>query len=916
MFNFHSHSIASERTVSNFMAKKKKIKLKSKPKKSKALVFFAAAFFILLVGGILALYAGYKYYTRDLPDFTVITGYKPRLKSEVYSADGTLIAEFAAERRKIIRYENIPTHVRNAFIAIEDHRFFEHEGVDIKSIMAAMLENIQEGDWVRGASTITQQVIKNIILTPERTVTRKIKEAILAHRIENNLSKEEILFLYLNHIYLGDGTYGVEEASQNYFGKSAKDINIAEAALLAGLPKKPEYFSPRKHLNRALERQKTVLSKMSGGGFITEDERLEAERTEIEIKPKLRVNSKLAPYFAEHVRRYLEKTVGTEEFINGGYTVFTTLDVDLNLEAQWAVKRGLLDLESRRGRKVVVKNLSSDAQIKKYIDSEKIDDIKAGEEYRAVITSIKKNGAPGDKESVLYTAEIALGDKKGELRYAVSPTLGKPVPGLNSPYTETYAPADGYTGLSLVTKNLNKGDVIKVKAIESSEGEYDYVLNYEPETQAALVAMDTGGNIRALVGGFDYRTSQFNRTVQAVRQPGSAFKPVVYSAAIDKGYTETSVLYDMPVVIKDWAPQNYDGNYLGAIVLRSALAKSRNLATVRLMLDIDPKYVVSYAKNFGFETKFNPYPSLALGGADVKVMEMVKAYNVFANEGKLVEPVFILRIYDRNGRIIEDNTGGQFVSKEESLKADREAKRLSIIRALAEKKGRDSDNVGSDSEYLEEDELSDSEGFASDPSEYKFFNPAEFLELVRSGSVDFLSGGEEKQTLSPETAYIMSDLLQAVIKEGTGRRAARLTSKAPLGGKTGTTNEYTDAWFVGFSPRITTAVWVGRDDHKTIGKKEAGSRAALPIWIDFMEDALEKYPGGEFKRPSRIKTVSTPYGNLPYSIDSLRENVLDSLRDRVMIDSGEFGSDPGYVPSDYGLPKNETETEIDFLLRR
>ncbi len=923
MFNFHSHSIASERTASNLMAKKKKVKFKSKPRKSKALMFFIAAFFILLVAGILALYAGYKYYTRDLPDFTVVTGYKPRLKSEVYSADGTLIGEFAAERRKIIRYENIPTHVRNAFIAVEDRRFFEHEGVDVKSIIAAMFENIQEGDWVRGASTITQQVIKNIILTPERTLTRKIKEAILAHRIENNLSKEEILFLYLNHIYLADGAHGIEVASQNYFGKSAKDINLAEAALLAGLPQKPEYYSPRNHPERALERQKTVLRRMMEGGFITEDERVEAESFEIDIKPRLRVNSKLAPYFVEHVRRYLENTVGTEEFINGGYTVFTTLDVDLNLEAQWAVKRGLVDLESRRGRRVVVKNLSNDTQVKKYLSAQNIVDIKAGDEYKAVVTSITKNeqseikdDKSQDEAAVLYTAEIAIGDIKGELRYAVSPKLGKPVPGLSSPYTEKYVPADGYRGLSLVTKNLKKGDVIKIKAMESSGGEYEYVLNYAPETQAALVAMDTGGNIRALVGGFDYRSSQFNRTVQAVRQPGSAFKPIVYSAAIDKGYTETSVLYDMPIVIKDWAPQNYDGNYLGAIVLRTALAKSRNLATIRLMLDIDPKYVVSYAKNFGFETKFNPYPSLALGGADVKVMEMVKAYNVFANEGKLVEPVFILRIYDRNGRIVEDNTGGQFVSKEESLKADREAKRLNIIRALAKKKGRDPDQAKFDSEFLEENELSDSEGFASDSSEYKFFNPAEFLELVRSGSVDFLSGGEEKQTLSPETAYIMSDLLQAVIKEGTGRRAARLTSKAPLGGKTGTTNEYTDAWFVGFSPRITTAVWVGRDDHKPIGKKEAGSRAALPIWIDFMEEALEKYPGGKFKKPSRIKTVSTPYGNVPYSIDSLRENVLDSLRDRVMIDSGEFGTDPGYVPSDYGLPKNETETEIDFLLRR
>ena len=885
------------------MATKQNKKLKSKPKKSKFLLYFVL-FCILFIGaGVLMLYAGYIYYTKDLPDLSVVTGYKPKLVTEVYSSNGTLIGEFAAERRKIVRYENIPPHVRNAFIAVEDKRFFEHEGVDLKSIIGAMLENIQEGDWVRGASTITQQVIKNVILTPERTVSRKIKEAILAHKIENNLSKEEILFLYLNHIYLADGTYGVETASQNYFGKPAKDINIAEAALIAGLPKKPEYFSPRKHLDRALQRQKLVLRKMVESGFITEDEREEAIDYEIIVVPRKSLNYKVAPYFVEHVRKHLENKVGTESFLNGGYKIFTTLDLELNNEAKWAVKRGVLDIESRHGRKVVSKQLKNKGLINKFRDNENVQIIEPGTIYDGVVTKVKKIKKTEAEGLQIYSADIGVGADSGILKYTVTTPLGK---GLNNTWDT------GLKGVSISPVELKVGDVISVKATNSIDDVNYFSLYIHPLVQAALISMDTNGHILAMIGGFDFRTSQFNRTTQALRQPGSAFKPIVYSAALDKGYSETSIVYDMPVVIKDWAPQNYDGKYKGAIVLRHALAKSRNLATVRVMLEIDPAYVVDYSKNFGFTSKLNPYPSLALGGSDLRMIEMVKAYNVFASGGKLVEPQFILRMYDRNGRIIEDNTGGTFVSKEETLKAQREERRLDIIRQLAKEKGRDTD---SDLESLKEDILLDTNDFFGD-SGYTFLTPNEFLDLIREGPVDFGSMESSKQTLNPETAFIMTDLLEAVIKEGTGVRAQRLSKLAPLGGKTGTTNDFTDAWFVGFSPKLTTAVWVGRDDHKSLGKKEAGSRAALPIWIDFMEEALAKYPEGKFKRPSSIQVVSTPYGDIPYSVESLRKNVLDSIRNNVMIEGREYEMPSNTFPDDYSLPNNDSETDIGFILNR
>jgi len=896
------------------MAKKKKVKFKSKPKKSKFLAFLLVAFLFLSASGVLALYGAYLYYSRDLPNFRAITGYKPKLITEVYSSDGTLVAEFAAERRKLIAYEDIPPHVRDAFIAVEDRRFFEHEGVDIKSILGAVMENIQEGDWVRGASTITQQVIKNIILTPERTLSRKIKEAILAHRIENNLSKEEILYLYLNHIYLADGTYGIEAASMNYFGKSAKDIDLAEAALLAGLPKKPEYYSPRKHPGRALERQKLVLSKMEEADFITRDQRFDAIDRKIEIVPRRRVNSDLAPYFVEHVRRYLQDKVGVKDFVNGGYTVFTTLDVDLNLEAQWALKRGVMSLDSRHGHGFVSKHLSGESEIKKFARTQGVKSVEIGGTYDAVITRVTKDDKAKDSDKPLYTAAVKAGGVDGVLKFAVSVPFGKAVPGLPSPYSKKLAPADGYEGTSLAPVELKTGDVVRVEAEKIEDGKYYFSLVYLPVSQAALISMETNGRIRALVGGYDFALSQFNRTTQAMRQPGSSFKPIVYSAAIDKGYSETSILYDMPVVVKDWAPQNYDGSYEGPMVLRRALAKSRNLASIRLILDIDPRYAQKYAtKNFGFTSKLQPYPSLVLGGSDVTVLEMANAFNVFATGGRLVEPQFILRIYDRNGKIIEDNTGGKFMSKEESLKVEREDARLRILKELAEKKGREPLEAP---EYIKEEVLTDKTDISANSDKYAFLTPEEFLGILRDQSVDFTSAGNARETLSPDTAFIMTDLLQAVVKEGTGMRALKLTSLAPLAGKTGTTNDYTDAWFVGFSPKITTAVWVGRDDHKPLGRKEAGSAAALPIWIDYMEDALEKYPGGVFKQPAGIKMVSTPYGNIPYSLESLRDSVIDSIRDRVVIDGKEIENSGMYYPKEYGGTKNnETETEIDFLLK-
>ncbi|MFQ5787378.1 MAG: transglycosylase domain-containing protein, partial [Thermodesulfobacteriota bacterium] len=419
---------------------------------------FSIFLLLLIILPLIVLYYAYWYYSHDLPDLTKITGYNPPLITEVYSSDGKLIGEFATQKRKLISYEETPKHVKDAFLAIEDKRFFQHKGVDFTRIVGALIKNIQEREIVQGASTITQQVTKNLILSPEKSITRKIKEAILAYRMENNLSKEEIFYIYLNHIYLADGTYGIEAASKNYFGKSARDINIAEAALLAGLPKRPEYFSPRKHLDRALERQRLVLKIMEEEKFITKGQRKEAEKYKIQILPKRNKTFEVAPYFVELVRQHLENMVGTKAFINGGFKIFTTLNVDQSLAAQWALRKGILDLESRRGREVVLKHLRNGADIKRFRKSHTIKNIEIGKTYKAVIIDQAKTNIAG-----VYSATAAIGKQEGGFIYAISSPLGTAANGFSFELSEKFAPLNGYDGINLLPIKLKVGDVIKLK---------------------------------------------------------------------------------------------------------------------------------------------------------------------------------------------------------------------------------------------------------------------------------------------------------------------------------------------------------------------------------------------------------------------------------------------------------------------
>ncbi len=813
--------------------------------------FVPAAFAFACLVGVLAVYI---YFSKDLPDLRDLTRYQPRILNEFYSSEGELIAQSGLERRALVNLEDMPAHVVNAFIAVEDRRFYQHSGVDAKSVVRALLQNLITGRIVSGGSTITQQITKNLILGSEKAYSRKIKEAILSYRIERNLSKDEILYLYLNHIYLADGVYGVEMASRNYFGKSAKDINIAEACLLAGIPRRPELYSPRINPSNALKRQKTVINIVHSQDFITDAEKREALAYKIKIIPKREPRGEyIAPYFIEYVRGYLEKKVGRKAYEKGGYKVYTTLDMDLNLVAYRAVRRGIRNTEKRQGRtRFTIARLRTAGKVEKFREQQRQLVFQDGKTYRAVIT------VTGEVDEKTSFATVEVGGEKRKFRYIVDP--------------ERYLPPPD--GIYLLPEKLRPGDVIKVRVSVSGDEVTDVVPLFWPQTQGALIAMDSRGNVISMVGGYDFSLSKFNRAVQAKRQPGSAFKPFLYSAAIDKGYTQTSKLLDVPIIVDDWVPENYDEEYMGSIFFRESLVNSRNLSSIRLIMDVDPGYVARYSRPFGFQSRINPYPSLALGSSEVTLLEVTAAYSVFANSGTYRKPNFILRIYDRNGSLIEDNTGEVYLRYERKLKQSEDSGGWHYQERLApqSREGR-SQFLG----LLAEDQRD-------------FVTAAEFRSFIKKIPIHYFGNTEEfRRVVSPETAYIMTDMMGAVVSEGTAIHANSLNSKTKIAGKTGTTNDYTDAWFIGYSPMVVAGVWVGKDDNTSLGDKESGSLAAVPVWKEFMSGALDKYnERKEFEVPPGIKIRKTPLGQIPFKVKQImsKDEVLRGLR-MIVVESGK-----------------------------
>ncbi|MBN1850710.1 MAG: PBP1A family penicillin-binding protein [Deltaproteobacteria bacterium] len=705
-------------------------------------------------------------WSSNLPYIGSLREYNPSIITEIYSDDDQVIGRFSNEKRIVISLDQVPKHLIHAFVAAEDARFFEHEGVDIQSIFRAFIKNLKAGRAAQGGSTITQQVARDLLLkNAQKTYKRKVREAILSMQIEKNFSKDKILFLYINQPYMGHGAYGVEAAARTYFNKSALELNIAESALLAGLPQAPSKYSPISHFDKAKARQRYVLQRMREEGYISVQQEKDALENEIIIAKKEDNPFEKAPYFTEHIRRYLDQKYGADLLYGGGLKVYTTVNLNMQHAAQAAVTKGLLELDKREGYRGPLQILSGD-QIDEFINESR----KTFFENPIAIHSVVK-GIVTHVDDEKNEVHVALGEDSGILPLMEMNWARKPNP------EEPYYSVD----IKRPSQVLRKGDVILCRIIgkiEDTESPYQWQvsLEQEPEVQGALLAMEMKtGWVKAMVGGRSYSVSQFNRAVQSRRQPGSAFKPLIYAAALDQGMTAASVILDAPYISsldpKDeelWRPRNYKEQFFGPTLFRTALIKSRNVITVKILKEIGISTVISYARQMGIESDLSPDLSLALGSSGLSLLEITTTYSVFGNNGMLVQPIFINRIEDRTGQIIEENQP--------------------IV----------------------------------------------------------------QEAIPEETAYIMTDLLKAVVSEtgGTGWRAKEI--ERPAAGKTGTTNDLRDAWFIGYTPKLLAGVWVGYDDQKPMGSGETGSRAASPIWVYFMADILQSEPVEDFTVPEEV----------------------------------------------------------------
>jgi penicillin-binding protein 1A len=747
------------------------------------------------------------YLSQDLPKINTLKDYRPATVTNVYSDDGRKIGEFYKERRIVIPLEEMPQNLINAFMAAEDSRFMEHPGIDIQSIIRAFIKNFKAGSIVQGGSTITQQVTKSFLLTPERTYKRKLKEALLAYRIEKKFTKQEILYLYLNQIYLGHGAYGVEAASENYFGKHAKDLILAECAMLAGLPQAPSRYSPFRYPDRAKQRQIYTLNRMKEEGMISNLQVTEAIDTKLDIKPRKNWFIERVPCYTEHVRRYVEKKYGADVLYEQGLNIHTAVNIELQKMARAAVKKGLADLDKRTGYRGPLKTISA-LQVEGFCRdvAEKLDGdlLEKGGIYDGVVLAV-------DDENKI--TRVRVGDFHGIIRLATMEWARKP-----DPHVAYYE-----TRVTTPSQVLRTGDVIQVQVINEimEDNAFEFSLYQEPVAQAALLSIEAEtGHVKTMIGGRDFRDSQFNRAYQSRRQPGSAFKPILYAAALDKGYTAASVIIDSPVVFEDterdfvWKPQNYKEKFYGPTLFREALAKSRNVVTIKILQDIGIDYVIDYARRLGITSEINRDLSIALGSSGLSLLELVNAYSVFSNLGYLIEPVFITKIYDRDNTLLESS------------------------------------------------------------------------KLVR------------KKVIDMSTAYIMTSMLESVVKEGTGRRIRAL--KRPVAGKTGTTNNLYDAWFLGYTPRYTTGVWVGLDQEAPLGKGETGSRAASPVWLDYMQQALEGKPVRTFNVPEGIvfAKIDAKTGLLP--IEESEKTIFECFKE-------------GTIPTEHSPKPNAVQGTEDLF---
>ena len=756
---------------------------------------FSKVIIVILTLLLLSVIAGGGYVAflvAKLPKVDRLTDYKPPVVSQVFGDDGRLVGEFFLERRIVVPVSKMPRKLIQAFVAAEDASFYSHKGIDYFGIIRAAFKNLVSMKKKEGASTITQQVTKTMLLTPEKKISRKIKEAILAKRMEDRLSKDEILYLYLNQIYLGAGAYGVQAAAETYFGKGVEQLNLAEMAMLAGLPKAPNSYSPLKHFNKARERQAYVLERMVKEGFVTQAEADHARATQLVIRPGRRVINDHVAYFLEQMRIYLEERYGEDQLYKGGLKIYTTMNYDMQRAAYESLRSGLKAVDKRQGFRGAGKFIKESeveqfcGRIEEGIDSAAL---KQGETYTGVV--VATNLQKGE-------LSVRVGDRTGILNRRGMAWAGK----LNLP--GTFGKPDK------PSRSLPLGAVIEVQVItpDSNGQGAVFALDQIPEVQGAVVSIEPRtGAIKAMMGGYDFRKSQFNRAVQAKRNAGSAIKPIIYAAALEKGMTAATVIVDEDVEYpagggKLWRPKNYDGSHRGPVTMREALTHSINVVSVKILEQTGADYTVDFMKKLGFTSKVEPNLSLALGAASVSPLELTSAYTVFANKGVYNKPYSIVRVTDNDGRVLEER---QPDPHEQSVKT------VPVT-------------------------------------------PSPVADQEQSGLIVANPPALSPQTVSPQISYIVTNLMESVVQSGTGHRAAAI--KRPVAGKTGTTNEMKDAWFVGYIPQLVTGVWVGFDNQeRSLGSGGSGGQAAAPIWTDFMMQAVTWLPLEKFEPPDDITFV-------------------------------------------------------------
>lgn len=763
-----------------------------------------------IVGMVGGLYF-YHQLTRDMPRIARLEDYRPKAVSTIYASDGTTpIAELYDERRYPATLDEIPDLMRKAFLAAEDANFYSHPGIDVVSILRALWVNLRKKGKMQGGSTITQQLVKRLLLSSEKTYERKAKEAILSYRLEQELSKDEIFLMYMNEIYLGSTAYGVKAASRVHFHKEMNELNLAEIAYLAGLPPKPSYLADPKHRDEAMTRQRYVLDQMVENHYITPQEKKTALATELTVYPPSSQTIFHAPYYVSHVMRLLDDAIGTKYLRPGGLEIVTALDLTAQDMAQRSVQRGLLEVDKRRGWRGPVGTIEN-PDSPELLDTEALESkggLRNDTIYRALVTKVdRKKGS----------AAVQVGEYEGAVAL-------KPAAAWANKMLIKKADNDETVKWVKLEQELKPGNLIEVSVdaaktdLEKLEGKtgISFKLDQTPEIEGAFACQNAlTGELIAIVGGYDYSRSQFNRATQGLRQPGSSFKPFIYLAAIDKlNYTPASIVPDSPISMVDgtgrlWSPSNYDRKYLGPITLRTALQRSRNVVSVYLLDKAGVDSAIEIARRFGLTTRIPREMSIALGAAEVKLVEMIRAYGAFAAGGWLADQIVIKEVRDRSGSLVYEERPRQ------------------------------------------------------------------------------------QQVVDADSAFIMANMMKGVVERGTAQIIKQLNR--PIAGKTGTTNDQMDAWFIGYTPEWVAGAWVGFDVKRTIGRFETGGKAAAPIFLYFMQEFLEDKLSLDFDIPD---------GVIPVPIRLSTGSLTDADDPNAFIEYFKSGTEPKFRRDDRAIPKD------------